>query len=232
MSFTVDPTQSYFHIVNITDDPSPTAPLQESTVLGVDLIPQVAGAATDALSGTVVGDLTAGVFTFNGSSNISLNANPVGPFAPSSDPGTDNYGVVTNGNTALGVPISIVVRNDAFTIESGSVAIGSPADTLTLETTAGYQVNSFNGQASLVGQSGPDSSTADVTLTTVGNIETLIIPVIRLPAGGTPGQLYVTGEIVATATVPEASSITFATIGLGSVALAWIRRNRESKLKS
>ena len=54
VSFTIDPTQSSYHIVNIqTDGPSPPAPLADSTILSVPVTPQSAGADTDALSGTI-----------------------------------------------------------------------------------------------------------------------------------------------------------------------------------
>ena len=99
----------------------------------------------------------------------------------------------------------MAIRNWAFTIQSGTATNGQLPNrgSLVLASTAGYQQNSFSGQASLVGQSGPDVATTPVSLTTAGGIETLVLPVIRLPAVGTPGQIYIEGTIVATRTVPN-----------------------------
>ena len=157
------------------------------------------GGDVDALSGTIVGDETGGVLTFSGTSTITPVANPAGPFSPASFPGTDSFGVVTNAATSVGV-ISVAVRNWQFTIQSGTATNGAlPSDgALTLGTTAGYQVNSFSGQVSLVGQTGPDVATTPILLTTVGNLQWLEIPVIRLPTAGTPGQVYLNGQIVGT----------------------------------
>ncbi len=96
--------------------------------------------------------------------------------------------------------ISVAVRNWQFTIQSGTASNGAlPSDgSLTLATTQGYQVNSFTGQVSIVGQSGPDVATSPISLTTSGGVETLVLPVIRLPVAGTAGQLYLAGQIVAT----------------------------------
>ncbi len=96
--------------------------------------------------------------------------------------------------------ISVALRNWQFTIQSGTASNGAlPSDgSLTLATTQGYQVNSFSGQVSIVGQTGPDVATSPISLTTSGGIETLVLPVIRLPVAGAAGQLYLAGQIVAT----------------------------------
>jgi hypothetical protein len=199
VSFTIDPARSSYYIVDSGNTPSPTAPLKNSTILGVPVISQVPGGDVDALSGTISADETGGVLTFNGTSAITPVANPAGPFQPSAYPGTDVFGIITNGATPVGV-ISVVLRDWQFTIQSGTASNGAlPSDgSLTLATTQGYQVNSFTGQVSIVGQSGPDVATAPISLTTSGGIETLVIPVIRLPVAGAAGQLYLAGEIVAT----------------------------------
>jgi hypothetical protein len=199
VSFTIDSARSIYYIVDSGNTPSPMAPLQNSTILGVPVIPQVPGGDVDALSGTISADEAGGVLTFNGTSTITPVANPAGPFQPSANPGTDVFGVITNGATSVGV-ISVVLRDWQFTIQSGTASNGAlPSDgSLILATTQGYQVNSFTGQVSIVGQSGPDVATAPISLTTSGGIETLVIPVIRLPVAGAAGQLYLAGEIVAT----------------------------------
>ena len=227
VSYTIDSSQSFYRIVNIQDDgATPPSPLGVSTILGTQVIPQVPGAAKTSLSGSIVADLTGGLLTFNGLSTIALDANPLGPFTPAANPGIDNLGFISNGNTALGFPISVVIRDLVFTIQSGTATDGALPNLLTQKITSGYQVNSFTGQTSLVGGSGPDQATSNVSLSTVGNTETLIIPVTRLPAQGTPGQIYFTGQIVATRAVPEASSVMLASLGFGSVALLWARKKR------
>ena len=91
VSFTIDPTLSSYHIVNIQTDAgsSPPSPLQLSTILGTNAVPQTTGEDTDALSGTINADLTGGVLTFSGNtSTITLAANPNAPFSP--NPGSGN----------------------------------------------------------------------------------------------------------------------------------------------
>ncbi len=93
-----------------------------------------------------------------------------------------------------------------------------------LATTVGYQQNSVSGQASLVGQSGADVATTPVSLTTSGGIETLVLPVIRLPVAGTPGQIYIEGTIVATRAVPEPSTMALASFAVIGLAISVGRR--------
>ena len=103
VAFTIDPTRSSYHIVNVSSDPSPSAPLADSTILSVPVIPQVAVADTDALSGTISADETAGVLSFSGTSaGVSLAANAAGPLAaPAANPGTDNFGIMTKAQRRL-----------------------------------------------------------------------------------------------------------------------------------
>ncbi len=199
VTFKIDSARSVYHFVNIASDPTPPPGTQQSTILDVPVIPQVTGADYDSLSGSITADEADGVLTFDGSSAIATNQSPKGPFLPNDFPGTDSFGLITNAATPVGV-ISAVVRDWEFTILSGTATDGTlPSDgSLTLSTTAGYQVNSFSGQVSLVGQSGLDAATTPITLQIVSGIETFALPVIRLPISGTPGQLYLYGTIVGT----------------------------------
>ncbi len=225
VSYTIDPTRSSYHIVNTASDPSPPSPLQASTILSVPVIPQSAGADTVSLSGVVNANEAGGVLTFTGTSSIALGSNPAGPFAPATNPGTDNLGIVTNGATPVGV-ISVAIRNWVFTIQSGTATNGAlpSAGSIVLATTSGYQQNSFSGQTSLVGSSGPDVATTPISLTTSGGIETLVLPVIRLPVAGTPGQIYISGTIVATRAVPEPATVALAATAALGLAITALRR--------
>jgi hypothetical protein len=233
VAFTIDPARSSYHIVNVqTDGASPPAPLQDSTILGVNVLPQSAGADTDALSGTINANEAGGVLTFSGTSSIALAANSAGPFLPAANPGTDNLGIVAPG-TAAGT-IDVALRNWSLTVQAGTATNGQlpSAGSLILATTVGYQQNSASGQATLVGQSGPDVATTPVSLTTSAGVETLILPVIRLPAPGTPGQIYISGTIVATRTVPEPSSVALGAMAIAGMAAARLSRKRNSSFAS
>ena len=83
--------------VSYTIDPARSSLTLTGSVFGVAVAAQVPGGDVDSFSGTINADLTAGVLTFSGGSNIVGDANPAGLFsppitAPAIPP--DNYGMV------------------------------------------------------------------------------------------------------------------------------------------
>lgn len=217
VTFTIDPTQSYISL------------LPNSNILGIPLIAQAPGGDTDFFTGTIVADETGGVLTFSGGSSIVAGLNPAGPFTPSLPSGVDNYGLVTVAPVIAG-PISVAIRNQAFDITAGTLQNGSPAN-VTFLTTSGVQVNSVSGAVSLVGNSGPNASVVPASLTITGGIETLVLPILRNPVPGAPGQVFFGGQIVATANVPEASSVALsASAALVGAIGCWKRRSSAQRV--
>lgn len=222
VAYTIDPTRSTLHL---TGDLFGLAPV----------IPQVAGADDDTYSGTIVGDLAAGVLTLSGGSSITANLSAAAPFTPVANPGVDNYAFFTTVALPLGPPFggtwNLAFRNIIFDITTGTAQNGvvPPASSMTLRTTSGFasiETTTSGGPlpSSFANQNAFNSTVGAVSLTQAAGIETLVIPFRRESgAGGT--HFIFTGNITATRAVPEPSTMVLAGLGvLGACVTAWRKR--------
>jgi len=210
-------------IVTFTIDPVLSSLTLAADIMGVPLLEQTAGSLFDAYNGTITGDLIAGTLTFTGSSVITAAANPAAPgsgFLPAGA-GVENYAVTIPAGLGGG---SIAFRDMVFDITSGSVLSGSPSSA-TFAFTAGhgdYDAAAFGvGSLDLTGEAPvANASGANATITVVGLTETLTIP-ISLTYTGDVNATF-TGQLIATRTIPEPTSLVLGLAGLLSI----LRRRR------
>lgn len=175
--------------------------------------PQVPGSNVDKWGGTITADLTAGVLTFTGGSNITAVLNPLGPFstAPGTQPQVgDNYGVTAAGPVA-GFGDAIVngaYRNLSLDITAGTATNGAATAGMSLQFTGAsvldYGIfingNPFQAASSTLNASGANTSVGLVSLTPTS----VTIPVKFQTPGSNRLEIW-QGTIVATM-VPEPST--------------------------
>ena len=140
-----------------------------------------------------------GVLTFapTGGSNIvaGLNTNTV-PLANDTNPGTDNFGVVTTKATLLGV-LTATVRDVTMDLTGGTVSDGTvPAGVgLTLGASSFAAVSGLGRQA--ISPDGVNSTGLAASLTRTDALETLVLPFTRVTGDPTGAQVVLIGQIVA-----------------------------------
>jgi len=190
-------------------------------------------ALVDSWTGTITGDLNAGVLTFSGGSSITAVLHPLGPFStsPLSVPtsGLDNYGVNASGFvTGLGVAVvNGIYRNLSLDITAGSVTSGLAPSGTTLTFTGtskldyGILLNGSpyppvgGGSSSLLNVSGANTASALVALDSgTGYGSTLVLPVTFHTIGSNRFEDW-TGTLIAV--VPEPSSLGLFALGLTSL---------------
>jgi hypothetical protein len=153
--------------------------------ISINASPQVTGGDVDNFAGTLAisrsGQGSASTFTFSGGSLMRGEPNPAGPFfpAPSATTGsTDNYGMKAS---FLGDNYRVAVRDLALDIVSGTATVGQPsAATFQIKSgIASDDENGAGGSATPLDTSATHAnmSTAALTLTDIGGIERLTMPI-------------------------------------------------------
>lgn len=205
----------------------------------LNYVQQNAGSLSANYGGTIVADLTGGVFTFTGTSSISAIVNPNGPYTTAPNiigVESGNYGVTASGvvpgfgqQTINGVYKGIVLNLGSNAL-SGTAQNGSAlASNLIFSAgTLDYGIApaSVVGSSDLTNDTGANTSTSVVTW----NGTTLTIPVAFQTLGSNRIQNW-SGTIVANiVAVPEPSSIALTTlvgaVGIGYASLRLRRKQR------
>lgn len=202
------------------------------TVANGPLSQQTPGSLSTSYTGTVNADLTGNVITFTGGSSIdavsqAVNQQPGANGLPGSAPA--DYGF----SASLGLfgtafvaarGVNFDVTSGGLTVTAGAIAGGT---TLTFNNAdVDYNANVTFGREELDGTTGANAAVG-ATLVTVGNLQTLTIPISAIYNASlvTSGDttLNVAGTIVATRTiVPEPTTLTL----LGGALMAMVRRRR------
>lgn len=187
-------------------------------IVGTPITPQGATGDIDYFQGTITGDLTGGVLTFSGGSVIDALLNPSGPFQLNTVGTEDNYGVMAGA-------IPVAFRDILMDISTGTVQDGQAPSGMDLPVA--FTINSPLASGSDTDTT-PNTTAALASLTTVGNVETLTVPILRDSGAGGLLHIVLEGQLVASRVVPEPSSV--ALLGLGGVAAAGLasRRRRRS----
>jgi hypothetical protein len=223
-------------LVTLNVDAAQSTLSLNGTAFGLSYTPQAPGSLSASWSGTIVGDLTSGVFTFSGGSSITANINPSGPYTTAPNPigvRPGNYGVTANGEVP---PFGIVTVNGVYRdlvldIAAGTAQNGVALTGGTLRFSAGaLDFGAANaapisvGTSNLVNVSGTNTSALPVSF----DGTTLTIPVTFQTTGSNRVENW-SGTLVAT--VPEPSSLGILSLaGLAGCTLLHRRRSASGLL--
>lgn len=236
--FTIDPTRSH---LNFALESSPGSPFTSA---------QFSGANSTSLSGTQIVDITGSNIKFISTGNVQFAAqsSPVAPAFGGGYPGSaaGQYGLLAQIPGAISGPGPggtglIGARGFVGDATSGAIPlVGTTFDASQIvpDFTAGsldYNLSIFSTpyQGSLnVGGNAPNNELTGGSLTNAGGIYTLTIPIfIESPvtvAGYTAYEQF-SGQVVATAAVPEPSTIVLGALGTVGLAFAVVRGRRRSR---
>jgi hypothetical protein len=215
--------ESFGSLITYTVDPTQSELTLSGTVgLGNSIEPQEAGSLVTSYTGTITADrdFVAGTIELMGGNVAAASTGNYIPLA--SSPPSDNYGfygfVIGNGG---GATLESAIEQFTFSLQSGLI---SPTPGFNASLAAGTITSGEVGLEVFQGfPPPPNYSTAaisgalalaagDGSLQDNGNLETLAIPIqteIYLgPSDELPVEL--SGQLVATATVPEPSCVVIA----------------------
>lgn len=241
-TFTLDSALSH---LSYAIESSPGVPLTTA---------QFAGSDTTSLSGTQTVNLTGSSVQFLSTGNIQfgLQPSPVDPAVGGAYPGSaaGQYGLLALSPGVIGGPgpggTGLIAARDLVADATSGVIplIGNTFDasqivgafvTGSLDVNLLVAGNPYVGTVSTVGSA--NNELAGGTLTSAGGIDTLTIPIyVEAPVtvSGVTVLEAISGQMVATAAVPEPSSITLACVavaGLVGEALR-VRRRRHGRCHS
>lgn len=192
---------------------------------------QKPGSLVDAFTGTITGDLSGGVLTFSGGSEITALLNPAGPFTTADNlfDGPGNYGVQADGFvTGYGLAnMRGIYRDLKFDITTGTAQNGSAPNGQNIILTEGHldytivlNGTLFEGKSSsLVGRGGANTSDSLVTLTPT----TLRLPVQITTGDYSNRRENYEGWIVAV--IPEPGVLSLGLFGMAAILIARARRH-------
>jgi hypothetical protein len=206
-----------------------------SSIAGLAYTPQTAGALTAFWGGSIVADVTLGVFTFSGGSTLTALANPNGPFLPGIQPGitggVENYGVFAQGNVALlggFTTVNGAYRDLTLDITAGTAENADTTFGMVLAFVGPSKLEYFITSPGLTGPGVVNPLNTSAGNTSLLNVTwdgtTLTLPVTFTTTGGNGRTERWQGTIVASV-VPEPSSVALGLLGLG---LFIVRRARTS----
>ena len=229
--FTIDNSQSSLNIsVYIGGSPDDGGTLITS--------PQTPGSDTTTISGTINVDVTSGSLQFltTGDTNYDLQSVDQAPL-PGGDPGTApaQYGLnIAVGTLETGVGAVRGMVTDATSDPIGLASGTFDASQVMLSISTGgldYNLTGFSpasGNADLTGNSGTNAATGGL-YTSDGSTATLTLPVyVDVPVTVMVGTLalpldaILQGQIVATAAVPEPTTLSLLALGLLGL-VGWAR---------
>ncbi len=178
VTYVIDPSASSLTVSGLLDSTAHTE--------------QASGSLTASYSGTLSADLDAGLLTFFGGSSMVAASQPVGTFAPAAVFRTnDNYGVL------VGPGIPIALGNIAFDLAAGTVTNGGVPSGMIVFLTGGAIDVEGDGGVVGGGLAAPNTTASAASLTTVGTIETLVLPILMVNQLDTNLTLNFGGTITA-----------------------------------
>ncbi|MEL7237739.1 MAG: hypothetical protein AAGK78_02665 [Planctomycetota bacterium] len=213
MNFTVDPSQSSLTVSGSLGN----------GIFSVTAAPQFAGSDVATLQGNLQADVTATSISFTGGSAIDADvlATPVAPGVGGvAGTGPGDLGFVFAGLLGA-VNVDAAGRDLLFDVASGPAVLGTggafsaAANLSVLDGDIDFNGvalgEAAQGSVPLDGEVAPNVTALDGTLVEIGGLFVLTLPVevtFEYEDDGFTGSLLATGQIVATAPVPEPTSLT------------------------